>query len=91
MNSHGIATLGEIDQHDTRIEGYSEPFWDHLLLICYSLQSGHLEVTIEFFGHARLRIHPRKPPGTPGSQGSWESSACHLTRGLFKHLCPQAV
>jgi hypothetical protein len=32
MNSQGIPTLGEIDQHDTRIEGYSEPFWDHLLL-----------------------------------------------------------
>ena len=36
--------------------------------------------------------HGTPQTGTPGSQGSWESSACHLTsRGLFKHLCPQAV
>ena len=62
MNSHGIATLGEIDQHDARIEGYSEPFWDHLLLVCYSLQSGHLEVTIEFFWTCTVEDSPTETP-----------------------------
>ena len=50
MNSQGIPTLGEIDQHDTRIEGYSEPFWDHLLLATVRSFRSHYTIFLDMRG-----------------------------------------